>query len=76
MTAQYLDIIAKVRAGTHRIRSYKGARGRTRFDFEYLSQRRNEWMPATAEHKALLRASKELPYRYDMTLGVVYEVAA
>lgn len=76
MTAQYLDILAKVRAGTHRIRSYRIARGRTRYEFEYLSQRRNEWMPATADHNALLRASKELPHRYDMTLGVVYEVAA
>lgn len=76
MKQQYLEILAKVNAGTHRIRSYKIARGRTRFEFECLSQRRNEWMPATAEHKALLRASKELSSRYDMVLGVVYDAAA
>ena len=50
-------------------------RGRTRYALERLDPKRG-WLTASAHGNTLRLAVRDLPHRYDMVLGVIYDAAA
>jgi hypothetical protein len=70
----YADIINAIAAGTHRVRTYRIARHRTRYVLEKLNAKHG-WLTVEAHGNTLRLAVRNLPHRYDMILGVVYDTA-
>lgn len=71
----YADIINAIAAGTHRVRSFRTGRGRTLRVLERLHAQHG-WLTTAANGNTLRLAVRNLPHRYDMTSGVVYDAAA
>lgn len=72
---KYKLIRFDIAAGTHRVRAYRIDRGRTRYVLERLDPKRG-WLTASAHGNTLRLAVRDLPHRYDMVLGMVYDSAA
>jgi hypothetical protein len=70
----HAEIADAIAAGTHRVRSYRIGRGRTRCVLERLHATHG-WLASEANGNTLRLAVRNLPHRYDMTLGVVYDTA-
>jgi hypothetical protein len=72
---KYKYIRNDIADGTHRVRAYRIERGRTRYVLERLNAKYG-WLTVPAHGNTLRLAVRDLPHRYDMTLGVVYDAAA
>jgi hypothetical protein len=68
--AQYLDILTKVRTGTHRIISYRGGKNATRYRLQRLHPERG-WLETPCAEGAARRASKELAGKFHPSFGLI-----
>jgi hypothetical protein len=71
---KYIEIVAKVRAGTHRIISWSGRKYKNHNATKFSLQRLHPTLGWTCEGgvdlNVLRRASKELSYEYQVTYGI------
>ena len=66
---QYLDILDKVRAGTHRIISYRGSNSATRYRVQKLHSERG-WLDEVHAENAVRVAAKKLAGQFYPTYGI------